>query len=285
MENDIIKIEAHAKLNLLLDVIAKRPDGYHELEGIMQEITLADEVFLTPAEDIEVICDEPLPEFNTCRMAAEGFLAESGLGVRIEVRKRIPSEAGLGGASADAAAVLLGLNRMFHDTALERSLEDLLALGLCIGADVPFCLTGGCAIARGVGEDLTPVKGMSMPVLIVRGPRGVSTGKLFRSLSMGPEMRSRLKENALENALEAIANEDPEALGACLENALQGPAAQLAPEIDEYCRRMLDSGALGACMTGSGAAVFGIFRSRAEANAALEVFCDCDFAEVCETVS
>lgn len=284
MENESIKIEARAKLNLLLDVIAKRPDGYHELEGVMQEITLADEVILTPAEDIEVICAEPLPEFNTCRMAAESFLAESGLGVRIEVKKHIPSEAGMGGASADAAAVLKGLNRMFRGTAFERSPEDLQALGLCIGADVPFCLTGGCAIARGVGEDLTPIKGLAMHVLIVRGPRGVSTGKLFRSLSMGPEIKSRLKENALENALAAIEAGDEAALGACLENALQGPAAGIAPEIDEYCQRMLDSGALGACMTGSGAAVFGIFRSEAEANAALEVFCDCDFAAVCETV-
>ena len=285
MKNETLKINAYAKVNLLLDVLAERPDGYHELEGIMQSISLADEVFLTPAEDIEVVCSEPLPEFNTCRTAAEEFLGESGLGVRIEVRKHIPSEAGLGGASADAAAVLSGLNRMFRGTAFERSRGELMTLGLRIGADVPFCLAGGCAIARGVGEELTPIKGLEMPLLIVKGRRGVSTGKLFRSLSMGPEIKSRLLENALDNALEAIAAGNSEALAKQVGNALHKPAEAIAPEIGEYCARMLESGALGASMTGSGAAVFGIFRSAAEANAASEVFCDCDFAEVCETIS
>ncbi len=284
MKNQI-DIKAYAKVNLLLDVIAKREDGYHELEGIMQSVSICDELRISRAEEIEVISMIPLPGNNTCRRAAEAFLGGSGLGARIEVEKRIPSEAGLGGASADAAAVLRGLNALYRGTELERGEEELFSLGLSVGADVPFCLMGGCAIARGIGERLSPIKGLRLPLLIVRGPRGVSTGKLFSSLGVGREPMSRLRDNALSDALRAIEARDMSSLAAHIENALQGPAMGVAPEIGKYCRRMLDSGALGACMTGSGAAVFGIFESDEAAENALPSFSDCDFAEVCETLT
>lgn len=284
MKNQI-DIKAYAKVNLLLDVIAKREDGYHELEGIMQSVSICDELRISRAEEIEVISTIPLPGNNTCRRAAEAFLGRSGLGARIEVEKRIPSEAGLGGASADAAAVLRGLNALYRGTELERGEDELFSLGLSVGADVPFCLMGGCAIARGVGERLSPICGLRMPLLIVRGPRGVSTGKLFSSLGVGREPMSRLRENALSDALRAIEARDMSSLAAHIENALQGPAMGVAPEIGEYCARMLACGASGACMTGSGAAVFGIFESAEAAENALPSFSDCDFAEVCETLT
>lgn len=274
---------AYAKVNLLLDVKRKRADGYHELEGIMQEISLADPITLSRAEGVSVETDAELPLNNTCRRAAEAFLGNSGYGARIEVKKRIPSEAGLGGASADAAAVLTGLNELYRGTELERSREELFSLGLSIGADVPFCLLGGCAVARGVGERLDPVKGMELHLLIVRGARGVSTGKLFGSLGVGPEERSRLHENALVGALSAISRGDAASLAAELENALQPAAERIAPEIGEYVETMKRSGALGACMTGSGAAVFGIFADEASAERAKAAFTDCDFAEVCRS--
>lgn len=283
METDIFKEKAYAKVNLTLDVLNKRQDGYHELEGIMQAISLADEVEIRPSNRIAVFFDAPVPENNTCKKAAELFLAGSGLGAEIRVKKRIPSEAGLGGASADAAAVLRALNRMCAGTRLERSENELLKLGLKVGADVPFCLTGGCAVARGVGEKLTPVRGMELHLLIVRGKRGVSTGKLFSSLGVGSERTSRLPAGNLENALSAIEKKDAALLAAHLANALTPAAETMAPEIGEYVSRMKALGALGASMTGSGAAVFGIFPDENSANRAYEGFADCDFRTVCRT--
>ena len=275
-----IGIKAYAKVNLTLDVLRKRADGYHELEGIMQRISLFDEVFVEKADGIRVLFDAPIPENNTCRRAAELYLAGSGLGAEIAVKKHIPSEAGLGGASADAAAVLRGLNGLYG----LRTEAELFDIGLRVGADVPFCLMGGCAVARGVGEILTPVNGMELDLLIVRGSRGVSTGKLFSSLGVGPVKASRIPGGSLENALSAMEKGDKSALAACLANALTRPACTVAPEIEEYMGRMLSLGALSASMTGSGAAVFGIFPDRAAAERAYEHFPDCDFRAVCRTM-
>ncbi|MBO4384428.1 MAG: 4-(cytidine 5'-diphospho)-2-C-methyl-D-erythritol kinase [Clostridia bacterium] len=285
MKKFSVKEKAYAKVNLTLDVKKKRPDGYHELEGIMQSVSLADEVEARPGEGIKVVFDSPVPENNTCRRAAELFLAGSGLGAEISVRKRIPSEAGLGGASADAAAALRALNKIYAGTPLERTEDELLSIGLKIGADVPFCLTGGCAVARGVGEILTPVGGMSLDLLIVRGSRGVSTGRLFASLGVGEKDESRLPEGTLQNALAAIEKKDARALGACVSNALTPAACLIAPEIGEYAARMKALGALGASMTGSGAAVFGIFPDAESAKKAYDGFADCEFRAACKTKS
>lgn len=280
MEADHVLINAYAKVNLTLDVLFKRADGYHELEGVMQSISLFDEVFIEKADKLTVIFDANIPENNTCKKAAELYLAGTVFGARIEVKKRIPSEAGLGGASADAAAVLRGLNRLYG----LKTEAELYDLGLRVGADVPFCLMGGCAVARGVGEKLTPVKGIELDLLIVRGSRGVSTGKLFSSLGVGNEPQSRIPEGTLENALAAMEKGDRSALAASLANALTRPACTIAPEIEEYLGRMLSLGALSASMTGSGAAVFGVFPDEASAERAYEHFTDCDFRAVCRTM-
>lgn len=284
MKDEIFTERAYAKVNLTLDVLKKRPDGYHELEGIMQSISLFDEVEARPSGVISVSFDAPVPENNTCKKAAELFLAGTDLGAEIYVKKHIPSEAGLGGASADAAAVLRALNRMFAGTPLERNESELYGIGLNVGADVPFCLMGGCAVARGVGEILTPVDGMELDLLIVKGSRGVSTGKLFASLGIGGEEKSRLPEKNLGNALAAIEENDARALGAYLNNALTPAACLFAPEIGGLILRMKALGALGASMTGSGAAVFGIFPDAASAERAYGGFADCDFRAVLKTV-
>lgn len=280
METDFIEVKAYAKVNLTLDVLNKRPDGYHELEGVMQAISVYDEVRVEKAEGITVSFDVPVPESNTCRKAAELYLAGTDLGARITVKKHIPSEAGLGGASADGAAVLRALNALYGLYAE----DELYSIGLRVGADVPFCLRGGCAVARGVGEKLTPVNGMELDLLIVRGPRGVSTGKLFSSLGVGTEKQSRLSENNLENVLSAIKKGDKPLLASSLENALTPAAISLAPEIADYIARMKKLGALGASMTGSGAAVFGIFNSPADAKQASIDFGPVDFKAVCRTL-
>lgn len=278
-----ISVNAYAKVNLLLDVVNRRPDGYHELDGIMQSISLHDVLYLSKADSITLESSVPLPENNTCIKAARAFLADSGAGVSMRLEKRIPSEAGLGGASADAAAVLRGLNRLYEGTGLERSEAELYSIGLSVGADVPFCLMGGCALAKGVGEALTPVRGLELPLVIVKGERGVSTGGLFSKLGVGSERTTRLAPNAVENAAAAIKKGDVNALASFLENALQSAASQTAPEINEYAERLIKAGALGASMTGSGAAVFGIFASIDDANAAFSQFTDCDFK--CVTVA
>jgi 4-diphosphocytidyl-2-C-methyl-D-erythritol kinase len=277
-------LKAYAKINLLLDVLCKRPDGYHELEGIMCRVSLADDLTLEAADGITVESDLPLPRDNTCRRAAEAFLGKSGYGARISVKKRIPSEAGMGGASADAAAVLLGLNELYRGTALRRTEAELMELGLKVGADVPFCLLGGFAAARGVGERLEPLPGLTLPLLTVRGSRGVSTGALFKSLGVGPERRSRLPEGAIGRAVSALLSSDAHALCRELGNALQPSAQRLAPEIGGYVEAMQNAGAVGACMTGSGAAVFGVFDSAGAAESAKDAFAGCDFASVCRSL-
>lgn len=281
MEEKIF-INAYAKINLLLDVLRRRDDGYHELDGIMQSVSLHDEIALSPAEGIEVVSSEPLPYDNTCRRAAEAFLEGSGKGVRIEAEKRIPSEAGMGGASADAAAVLRGLDALYPE--LSKTEEELYKIGLSVGADVPFCLMGGCARAGGVGEKLAPLRGLRLPLVIVRGGRGVSTGKLFSSLGTGSEEKTRLPDGAMKKALSALEKGEVNELAGAVCNALTEPACRMAPEIAEYRARLMESGALGASMTGSGAAVFGIFPSREKACAALPHFSDCAFAAYAETL-
>lgn len=284
MKNDHLWLNAPAKVNLLLDVKRKLPDGYHELEGIMQSVSVCDTVGVRRAAGISVKSSLPLPADNTCIRAAEAFLSGSGLGAEIIVNKRIPSEAGMGGASADAAAVLIGLNELSRGTELFRTDEELMKLGLSVGADVPFCLNGGTAIARGVGEKLDPLPHSELHLLIVRGSRGVSTGKLFASLGVGSEKKSRLPDGALSRAVNAIEAGDAAATAAEVGNALTEAAVKEAPEIAGYIERMLASGALGASMTGSGAAVFGIFPSRRSAEEAKAAFAGCGFAEVCRAL-
>lgn len=284
MNNGFLWLKANAKVNLLLDVLNKRPDGYHELEGVMQSVSLCDNVYLRRGRTVSVASSAPLPENNTLRRAAEAFFAGSREGAEIFVEKLIPSEAGLGGASADAAAVLRGLNLLYKSTELERTHDELMALALSVGADVPFCIDGGCAIARGVGEKLTPLPSPDLTLLIVKGSRGVSTGRLFASLGVGGEKKSRLTEGALERAVTAIREDDAYGLAASVGNALQPAAEAVVPEIGELVGRMKDSGALGASMTGSGAAVFGIFESEKSAKNALPLFEDCEFAAVCTSV-
>ena len=286
-----LKLKAYAKVNLQLDVTGRRADGYHELAGVMQRISLFDEVEISASDmpsagnsDIEVIFDEPVPYRNTVRTAAELFLEGSGYRVSISVKKNIPSEAGLGGASADAAAVLRGLNALFAGTGLERSEEELYAMGLRVGADVPFCLHGGCAIAAGVGEKLTALSVVPMALLVVKGDRGVSTAALFKSIDEAGG-GATLPEGSLERLTKAVLEGDIAGIGMGMKNALQPAAEIIAPEIAELTLRMRQAGAIGACMTGSGAAVIGLFPDKASAVEARTAFADCAFAMVCNTIN
>jgi 4-diphosphocytidyl-2-C-methyl-D-erythritol kinase len=269
-----MQLAAYAKVNLTLDVLFKRPDGYHELAGIYHTVNLFDTVEIEKSNGVRVECDIPLPENNTAYRAACEYIRLAGCGgAHIRVIKRIPSEAGLGGASADAAAVLRGMQRLYG------SLDEtkLAEAALRIGADVPFCLSGGTALARGVGEILTPLPHPGLHFLVVRDGPGISTKALFSELSLP------LRHPDNTAAEECIRKNDVRGLGSRMFNALEPAAIPLCPNILEIKQRMLYRGALGACMTGSGSAVIGLFENAKKAQSAAKTFDDCAFAKVTES--
>ena len=204
----MIAEKAYAKINLTLSVGEKREDGYHEIDSVMHSISLCDEVKLTEAGGISLSIKEGLApggKANLMWEAAELFFRETGFsgGAHMELVKQIPSEAGMGGGSSDAAAVLRGLNRM---TGQQLSLAALADMGARLGADVPFCVAGGCRRCEGIGEKLTPLAGWAgLPVVIVRPGVSISTGKAYGLLDVCPRRRA----GTAESCIEALKNKDP----------------------------------------------------------------------------
>ncbi|MBR0025606.1 MAG: 4-(cytidine 5'-diphospho)-2-C-methyl-D-erythritol kinase [Clostridia bacterium] len=284
-----ITLPAYAKVNLTLDVRYRRPDGRHELAGVMQRIDLYDEVTVEKADGVFVTCDRPIPEKNTARSAAEAYIRETGCGgVRIHIKKGLPEQAGMGAASADAAAVLRAMQTLYGGVAEERLFE----LGLSVGADVPFCLLGGAAFAEGVGEILTPLPPVlpELNLIIAKGSEGVSTAALFTGLDLPiPEEGEApvvpdLHHPDNEGFLAAWQAGDLAALAKCMGNALTAPAVTLCPEIAEVKQRLLKAGALAASMTGSGAAVIGLFATEEDALRAEAALSDLPFAKAAKAI-
>lgn len=267
-------IKAYAKVNLTLDVLRKRADGYHDLRSIMHGIDLYETVTLEPAKTITVNCDVPLPDNSATYRAARAYMALTGFGAHIEIKKFIPDEAGLGAASANAAAVFLGMQKLYGALSTER----LYALAAMIGADVPFCMMQGCALAEGIGEKLTPLKRIPLDLLIVKAAKGISTKTLFTSLTLP------VKHPNTRAALRAVDRGDARLLAKHMYNALEEKAAEFVPEIRAIKERLMRAGAMGAAMTGSGSAVVGVFESAAHARAASKAFIDCEFVRVCRTI-
>ena len=266
---------AYAKLNLTLGVLYRRADGYHALDSIMQTIDLCDSVTVENARDIVVTSTGMvLPYDNTMRRAAEQYCALTGRGAHIRVVKRIPAEAGLGGGSADAAAVFNALQKIYGEV----DENTLLEIAAKVGADVPFCLRGGTQRAEGIGDVLTPLRGMKLHLIVAKPAEGVSTKKLFSML----KLPRRLPETSA--ALKALSEGDLDALCPLLFNALEEPAIELVPEIGQIKQRLLGAGAKAACMSGSGSSVFGIFADKAAAEQALPALADVPFARVCESI-
>ncbi len=270
----MMRIRAYAKINLTLDVLRKRKDGYHDLCSIMHSIDLYDTVELEKLDGVEVECDPPLPEDSAAYRAARAYMALTGCGARIRISRSIPDEAGMGAASADAAAVLAGLDRMYGLLPIER----LYKLAAMIGADVPFCLMQGCALAEGIGDILTPLARIPMALLIVKGGRGISTKSLFSGLKLPVPHPDTVA------AIRAVKAGDVRALSGCMFNALEAVAVLEAPEIGALKARLLASGALAATMTGSGSAVVGVFASYGDAESAAPHFADCAFNRLCRTI-
>lgn len=270
-----VEEKAYAKLNLTLGVLYKRMDGYHALDTLMQTVSLHDRVTVAPAKTVEVhVTGATLPVENTMYRAAKLYQTRSGKGCLVTCEKRLPAEAGMGGGSADAAAVLRGLQRL-HRMLTDKEIREI---ALQVGADVPFCLQGGLCRCEGVGEILTPVIGPQLHFAVVKPPRGVSTKALFQSLSLPRKRVETLR------CLAKLGQNDLPGAAAYMENALEAPAIDLVPEIGEVKAALLQRGALAACMTGSGSAVFGLFENEEGAQAAVSGFPDDYYTATCHSV-
>ncbi len=258
-----ITINAPAKINLYLDVLGKRADGYHEIESVMQTVSLYDVIDVTLTDSGIVLSASentvPLDEKNLAHKAARLFYEHTGIngGAKIHIEKRIPVSSGLAGGSTDAGATLKALNELYDRPV---SNDELLKLGAKLGADVPFCMEGGCALCRGIGEKMIKVEPMTpFTVVIARGGAGVSTPAAYKKLDDNfGEMLARPFSD-IQRVLSAIAMDDLNALSLSVFNTFESVILGDHKEASAYKGKLLDCGALVSLMSGSGPAVFGIF--------------------------
>jgi 4-diphosphocytidyl-2-C-methyl-D-erythritol kinase len=262
---DGIVIAAPAKLNLFLEVLRKRPDGYHDIESLMVAVDLFDTLAVRAQATgaISLTCDPPglsAGADNLVVKAANLLRRQAGrpeLGAAIHLTKRIPTQAGLGGGSADAAAALLALNQIWK---LAQTREELAAMGASIGSDVAFFLSPPAAWCEGRGEVVTPEPvGRPLDFVLVAPAVGLATADVYRRLEVpaAPSAGAELRR--------AVRAGDAEAVGRSLFNRLEKPAFALAPAVERVSRRLAGLGPCGALMTGSGSAAFAVCRSRQEA--------------------
>ncbi len=258
-----ITLNAPAKINLYLDVLGKRSDGYHEIESIMQTVSLYDVIDVTLADSgISLTANEntvPTDERNLAHKAANLFYEHTKIkgGAKIHIEKRIPVSSGLAGGSTDAGATLKALNELY-DRHLSR--EELLKLGSKLGADVPFCMEGGCALCRGVGEKMTKLEPMTpFTVVIARGGDGVSTPAAYKRLDEKFGHMLDRPFSDIQRVISAIEMDDLNALSMSVFNTFESVILEEHKEATLYRAKLLDYGALISLMSGSGPAVFGIF--------------------------
>ena len=262
---DEISLKALAKINLGLDVLGKREDGYHEVRMIMQTIHLYDRVEIKKTKSPHIHVETnlfylPSDENNLVYKAAKLMKTEFKIkeGVRITLQKFIPVAAGMAGGSSDAAAVLVGMNRMFN---LGLKQSRLMELGLKLGADVPFCVMRGTALTEGIGEKLTALPPMpKCPILIAKPAISVSTKHVYEQLRL-TEMTEHPRIDLL---IENLKKKNLKGIAENMGNILETVTEKEFPVIREIKRLMKENGALGAMMTGSGPAVFGIYHNEKE---------------------
>jgi len=258
---DEIEITAHAKINLLLDVVGKRVDGYHDVRMIMQSISLADHIVLKPCQDQTKINSNwssiPLDERNLALKAWRLMQKTYQLPGEIEIylHKEIPVEAGLAGGSTDAAAVLKGINQLYELKLCDRELE---RIGVSLGADVAFCINGGTVLAQGIGELLTPLPSLpKLWLVLVKPGFGVSTAEVYQRLDVGsirehPDIKAMVK-SIREKSVSGILDN--------LSNVLETVTFRLHPELGKIKNELKQMG-LFPLMSGSGPTVFGLAESR-----------------------
>lgn len=253
-----LKIKANAKINLSLSVLGRREDGYHELDTVMQSISLYDTVYIEKSDKIRVECGEFAGEDNIAFKTAKAFFKASGInaGADIKIEKRIPSAAGMGGGSADAAAVLVGLDRLYKT---ELSYEKLLNIAVGLGADVPFLIRGGTARAKGIGEVLEPLKPLcGCYFLIAKGENKPSTGEMFSRLDSAEYYKPDI-----EKTVSALNSGDLSAVLATMDNSFAALWRE-SPIKAELLKTKADA----VSLSGSGPAWFAVYLDRDRATAA-----------------
>ena len=266
-----IRLKALAKINLGLDVLRRKEDGYHEVKMIMQTIHLHDQIHIKKIEEDEIkirtnLYYLPNNENNIAYKAAKMLKDEFNLpgGVSIQLKKVIPVAAGMAGGSSDAAAVLFGMNKMYG---LKLSMQELMDRGVKIGADVPYCIMRGTALAEGIGEKLTRLPAMpKCHILIAKPPINVSTKFVYENLHAN-DLKPEDHPN-VDIQVEALKEGNLEKLIANMGNVLERVTVPEYPVINEIKQIMKDSGAMGAMMSGSGPTVFGIFTNYVQAQEA-----------------
>ncbi|UCC80674.1 MAG: 4-(cytidine 5'-diphospho)-2-C-methyl-D-erythritol kinase [Candidatus Zixiibacteriota bacterium] len=255
---DKISLKAPAKINLYLKVLGKREDGYHEIESLMQAIDLYDEISIEKSDILEVECDEPsLPSDDSNLALKAAVLLQRRAyfpGAKIVLKKNIPVGAGLGGGSSDAAFVIRGIGELYD---INLSLEEKLELASVIGSDVPFFLSSGQAIISGRGEKISPLKlPLDYGIIVIAPPAASSTAEVYGSLKNHLTNRQDqilLKREMLSSSFYRMLK----SFGNDLEETVFGDL----PELEEIKKHLIRSGCINSLMTGSGSAVFGVFRS------------------------
>ena len=264
---DSIKLKSRAKINLSIDVLGKREDGYHLVEMIMQTIDLYDLIEINERQDNNILIkstsdDIPLDSDNLVYKAADlirqTFNIEKGLDIYIQ--KNIPVAAGMAGGSSNAAAVLVGLNKLWNLNLSEEKLEEI---GLKLGADVPFCIKGGAVLAEGIGEKLTPIKGLNedVSILICKPDLFVSTKEVYECLD-SKQIDKRPDNQFL---IQCLKNNETKKLAENMFNVLEEVTVDKHPVIQQIKDIMMKNKALGAMMSGSGPTVFGLYENKADA--------------------
>ncbi|NJE44387.1 4-(cytidine 5'-diphospho)-2-C-methyl-D-erythritol kinase [Massilimicrobiota sp. SW1139] len=252
-----MKIRAYAKVNLALDVVRKREDGYHDLEMIMAPITLHDLIYIEKIDHgIQITANTnrmPTDQRNIMYKVAQLLIERYQIpyGVKIHIYKHIPTQAGLAGGSGDGAAVLKAMNQIFQ---LNLSLETLADIGKEVGADIPFCIYEKTALVKGIGEKLEFIsRDFHCYVLLVKPKKGVSTKKSFGMLDL-----KNAEHPPIMDMKEAIENNDYQGVVKCLGNTLEEPSLKIVPDILKIKEEMKELGFDGALMSGSGSCVFGL---------------------------
>lgn len=270
---DKIQLKALAKINLGLDVLRRREDGYHEVKMIMQTIGLHDdlEIRKTKTPGIQVKTNLyylPTNENNLVYKAAKLLMDEFQIqdGVSIQLKKRIPVAAGMAGGSSDAAAVLWGINQMYG---LGLSMQALMERGVRLGADVPYCIQRGTALAEGIGEKLSVLPPMPKCTILIAKP-GISVSTKFVYENLHANDLKPEQHPDVDSMIEAMRQKDLGLLCSRMGNVLETVTIPAYPVINEIKRTMMDNGAIGSMMSGSGPTVFGIFDSPAAAKQAMK---------------
>ena len=268
---DTIRLKARAKINLGLDVVRRREDGYHEVKMVMQMLRLYDQIDIEKTQESGILVRSnlsflPTDEHNIAYKAAKVMIDQFGLeqGVIIRIEKHIPVAAGMAGGSTDCAAVLYGMNKLFG---LRLNQKKLRELGVKLGADVPYCLMRQTALSEGIGEILTPISPLQdCPILIAKPSVSVSTRHVYEHLKLDEQTM----HPDIDGIVTALADGDLYGVTDRMANVLETVTVPEHPVIDEIKKQMMASGAVNALMSGSGPTVFGIFDDEEKAKKACE---------------